>query len=46
MSQVIDSALADCLTASRDRGREHRESERRVSDRESERQRAEFGVFV
>ena len=46
MSQVIDSALADCLTASRDRGREHTESERRVSDRESERQRAEFGVFV
>ena len=46
VSQVIDSALADCLTASRDRGRKHRESERRVSDKESERQRAEFGVFV
>ena len=46
VSQVTDSALAECLTTSRDRGREHRESERQVSDGESERQRAEFGVFV
>ena len=46
MSQVIDLALTECLTVSRDGGREHRESERRVSDGESERQRAEFGVFV
>ena len=46
VSQVTDSALAECLTTSRDKGREHRESERRVSDEESERQRAEFGVFV
>ena len=46
VSQVTDSALAECLTKSRDRGREHRESERQVSDGESERQRAEFGVFV
>ena len=46
MSQVTDSALVECLTVSRDRGREHRESERRVSDGESERQRAELGVFV
>ena len=46
VSQVTDSTLAECLTASRDRGRKHRESERRVSDGESERQRAEFGVFV
>ena len=46
VSQVTDSTLTECLTVSRDRGREHRESERRVSDEESERQRAEFGVFV
>ena len=46
MSQVTNSALAKCLTVSRDRGREHKESERRMSDGESERQRAEFGVFV
>ena len=46
MSQVTDSALVECFTASRDRGREHKESERRMSDGESERQRAEFGVFV
>ena len=46
VSQVTDSTLAECLTASRDKGREHRESERWVSDGESERQRAEFGVFM
>ena len=37
VGQVTDSALAECLTVSKDRGREHRESERRVSDGESER---------